>query len=73
MEVVDSDILVKGITGPWTLDLSETDDEMAVLSKQVDNGDTSGRLLLRVTVERDRAEALLVIKVVDEFETIPED
>lgn len=46
---------------------------MADLSHSVDDGDTSGRLLLRVTVERDHLKALLVIKVVDDSETIAAD
>lgn len=73
MGVTDSDILVNGITGLGTLGLSETNDEMAALSKPLVNGDTNGKLVLEVAVERDCAEALFVIKVVDVSGTIAED
>jgi hypothetical protein len=53
--------------------LSEIDDEMAALSKPLVNGDTNGKLVLKVAVERDCAGALLVIKVVNESGTIAED
>lgn len=72
-EVTDSETLINGITGLGTvLGLSGTDDKMAVLSKTVVNGATNGKLVLRVAVERDCVEALLVIKL-DESETIAED
>lgn len=71
-EVTDSETLVNGITGLGTvLDLPETDDEMSVLSETAVNGDTNVKLL-RIS-GRDSGGALLVIKVVDESETIAED
>lgn len=71
-EVADSDVLVNGITGLGTLGLSVTDDEMAVLSRPVVNGDTNGKLVLNVAVERDCVEALFAIKVVDESDPTAE-